>query len=114
MHFAGTRPLDSARGRLTGRLAHVAIAFMGIWAVAARAHAYGPRPFFQMPVTCGQTWEASTYDGHWPDQDSIDLGEWSPQDTNMGHGEPVLASADGTVLDVFTDLPAGDIRVYLD
>ena len=88
------------------------IGFSAMWASPARAS--GPRPFFQMPLACGQTWEASTYDGHWPDQDSVDLGEWSPQDTNMGQGEPVLASAAGTVLEVFTHLPAGDIRVYLD
>ena len=80
---------------------------------APAAEAAGPRPFFQMPFACGQTWEASTYDGHWPDQDSIDLGEWDPQDANMSQGEPVLASADGTVLDVFTD-GGGDNRVYLD
>jgi len=81
---------------------------------SSSALAYGPRPHFQMPVPCGQTWEASTYDGHWPNQNSIDLGEWSANDTNIGQGEPVLASAAGTVLDVFTDMPAGDIRVYLD
>ena len=81
--------------------------------LASPAYAAGPRPFFQMPVACGQTWEASTYDGHWPDQDSIDLGEWTAADTNMGQGEPVLASADGEVLDVFTNT-SGDIRVYLD
>ena len=44
---------------------------------SSAAEAAGPRPFFQMPFACGQTWEASTYDGHWPDQDSIDLGEWT-------------------------------------
>ena len=49
-----------------------------------------------------------------PDPDSIDLGEWTTAYANMGKGEPVLASADGKVLDVFTHLPAGDIRVYLD
>ena len=81
---------------------------------SSSALAYGPRPHFQMPVACGQTWEASTYNGHWPNQNSIDLGEWSANDTNIGQGEPVLASAAGTVLDVFTDLPAGDNRVYLD
>ena len=81
--------------------------------LASPAEAAGPRPFFQMPVACGQTWEASTYDGHWPDQDSIDLGEWTTADANMSKGEPVLASADGKVLDVFTN-SAGDIRVYLD
>jgi len=82
--------------------------------LASPAEAAGPRPFFQMPVACGQTWEASTYADHGPDPDSIDLGEWTTADTNMGKGEPVLASADGKVLDVFTHLPAGDIRVYLD
>jgi len=81
--------------------------------LALPAEAAGPRPFFQMPVACGQTWEASTYDGHWPDQDSIDLGEWTTADANMSQGEPVLASADGTVLNVFTN-SGGDIRVYLD
>ena len=80
---------------------------------APAAEAAGPRPLFQMPFACGQTWEASTYDGHWPDQDSIDLGEWDPQDANMSQGEPVLATADGTVLDVFTDGDGGN-RVYLD
>jgi hypothetical protein len=80
---------------------------------ASAAEAAGPRPFFQMPFACGQTWEASTYDGHWPDQDSIDLGEWTAGDANMSQGEPVLASADGTVSKVFTS-PGGDHRVYLD
>jgi len=59
-----------------------------------------PAAVLQMPGACGQTGGGSDYNGQWPDQDSIDLGEWSPQDTNTGHGEPVLASADGTVLDV--------------
>jgi murein DD-endopeptidase MepM/ murein hydrolase activator NlpD len=57
--------------------------------------------------------EASTYSGHFPDADSIDLGEWTAQDANMGKGQPVVASADGTVLDVFFG-PGGDTRVYLD
>ena len=57
--------------------AALAIAAVPLFAASA-AEAAGPRPFFQMPFACGQTWEASTYDGHWPDQDSIDLGEWTP------------------------------------
>ena len=77
------------------------------------AEAAGPRPMFQMPFACGQTWEASTYSSHWPDQDSIDLGQWTAADANMSQGEPVLATADGTVLKVFTD-DAGGNRVYLD
>lgn len=32
------------------------------------------KPSFQMPFMCNQKWRASTYDGHAPDQDSIDLG----------------------------------------
>ena len=87
-------------------------------APAFTARASGPRPFFQMPVRCGQVWEASTYSTHWPDQDSIDLGEWTNADANMGEGEPVLASADGTVLDLFTEgdgtSPPHGNAVYLD
>ncbi len=76
------------------------------------AQASGPRPFFQMPLACGQTWEASTYDGHWPDQDSIDLGQWTGN-SNISKGQPVLASADGVVLQAFTHAD-GSNRVYLD
>ena len=65
-----------------------------------------------MPFSCGQAWAASTYNGHWPDQDSIDFGEWNGS-TNMSEREPVLASADGEVLDVFTDGDGGN-RVYID
>jgi hypothetical protein len=81
-------------------------------ATASSAQAAGPRPPFQMPVACAQTWAASTYDGHWPDQDSIDLGEWNGS-TNMSEREPVLATADGTVSQVFTETD-GSNRVYLD
>jgi murein DD-endopeptidase MepM/ murein hydrolase activator NlpD len=95
------------------RVALAGVTLIGVQALASPAEVAGRRPFFQMPVACGQTWEASTYDGHWPDQDSIDLGQWSTADSNVSKGEPVLASADGTVLDVFTN-SSGDIRVYLD
>jgi hypothetical protein len=95
------------------RIALTATPLVVVALLAPSAEAAGPRPFFQMPLACGQTWEASTYDGHWPDQDSVDLGEWTTADANMSRGEPVLASADGTVDKVFTS-SAGDIRVYLD
>jgi Peptidase family M23 len=90
----------------------LAIAAVPLVATSA-AEAAGPRPLFQMPFACGQTWEASTYNGHWPDQDSIDLGEWTDADANMSQGEPVLASADGKVDKIFTS-PGGDHRVYID
>jgi hypothetical protein len=56
------------------------------------------RPPFQLPFRCGQTWRASTYDGHYPDQDSLDLLRFSGT-TNISGGEHVLASAAGTVVE---------------
>ena len=79
----------------------------------AHTQASGPRPSFQMPVPCGQTWDASTYDNHWPDQDSIDIAERDDDGNNISEGEPVLASSAGTVLNVFTT-GGGEHRVYLD
>jgi hypothetical protein len=73
----------------------------------------GSRPLLQMPVPCGQTWDVSTYNGHWPDADSIDMAERDDDGDNISEGEPVLASAAGTVIDVVTS-PGGDHRVYLD
>ena len=96
------------RPKLNRWSAALAVTAVSTLLASSAAEAAGPRPFFQMPFACGQTWEASTYNGHWPDQDSIDLGEWTPADANMSQGEPVLASADGTVLKVFTDDAGGD------
>ena len=70
----------------TARRAALTLALLVTAALAASpaAQASGPRPLFQMPFACGQTWEASTYtdnpdtegpDGHWPDEDSIDLAD---------------------------------------
>lgn len=73
----------------------------------------GSRPRFQAPFPCNQTWEASTYDGHWPDQDSIDLARRDGDGNNISKGEPVLASADGIVMDVFTRSD-GENRIYVD
>ncbi len=86
--------------------------FLALAAIAP-AQAAGRRPFFQMPVPCGQTWDASTYDEHWPDQDSIDLAERDDDGNNISEGEPVLASSAGTVQNVFTT-SGGEHRVYLD
>ena len=56
------------------------------------------RPPFQLPFKCGQKWRASTYDGHYPDQDSLDLLRFQGT-TNISAGEDVLASAAGTVIE---------------
>ena len=56
------------------------------------------RPPFQLPFKCGQTWRASTYDGHYPDQDSLDLLRFD-RTTNISAGEDVLASAAGKVIE---------------
>jgi hypothetical protein len=86
---------------------------------SSAAQSAGPRPLNQLPLPCGQTWEASTYTktakhgGHWPDEDSLDLGQWDSSDTNVSEGEPVLASADGTVLKLLTK-SNGSNHLYLD
>ena len=41
------------------------------------------KPKFQMPFMYRQTWRASTYDGHAPDQDSIDLIRFSAGKTSV-------------------------------
>ena len=56
------------------------------------------RPPFQLPFKCGQTWRASTYDGHYPDQDSLDLLRFQGT-TNISANEDVLAAAAGKVIE---------------
>ena len=51
-------------------------------------------PRFQLPFFCGESWRASTYDGHFPDQNSIDLLR---VDGVSAVDVPVVASASGTV-----------------
>src|SRR5690606_35608695 len=85
----------------------------------ADASAAGPRPHFQMPVPCGQTWHASTYAAHWNGNDdpsgrnAIDLAQRGAQLSNLSEGEPALASAAGTVKKVYTE-SNGEHRVFLD
>ena len=85
----------------------------GLLLAAPGAEADGPRPLFQMPVPCGQVWEASTYEKHWnKNQNAIDLAQREEDGTNISEGEPALASADGTVKDAYTS--NGEHRVLLD
>lgn len=81
----------------SAKLVAAALAATVSLSAATGAEAAGPRPSFQTPLTCGQMWGATTYANHGPDPDSIDLGMWDPDNVNISQGEPVLASADGTV-----------------
>jgi hypothetical protein len=51
----------------------------------------GPRPLFQLPVSCGETWQLGTYPGH--DDYDVDLFPTGGE----AWGRPVLASDAGTV-----------------
>lgn len=53
----------------------------------------GPRPAFQLPVACGETWQLGTYPGH--GEYDVDLFPTEGE----AWGRPVLASAPGTVAD---------------
>ena len=100
----------------TSRLgaAVAAVAATALLLASAESRAAGPRPLFQMPVPCGQTWDASTYEKHWNgDQDAIDLAQRDPDDANISEGEPALASAAGTIAKVYT-ADNGEHRVFID
>ncbi|GAA3391666.1 M23 family metallopeptidase [Cryptosporangium minutisporangium] len=51
----------------------------------------GPRPAFQLPVACGETWQLGTYPGH----DDFDVDLFPTE--GKAWGRPVLASYGGTV-----------------
>ncbi|MFY1670379.1 M23 family metallopeptidase [Plantactinospora sp. WMMB334] len=51
----------------------------------------GPRPLFQLPVACGETWQLGTYPGH--DDYDVDLFPTEGE----AWGRPVLASYAGRV-----------------
>lgn len=52
----------------------------------------GPRPLFQLPVPCGETWQLGTYPGH--DDYDVDLFPTEGE----AWGRPVLASYSGRVI----------------
>lgn len=103
--------------RTTLGLALPAVLALGL--TPAAADAAGPRPDFQMPFACGQTWDASTYTNadetkdHWPDEDSIDLAQRGDDLENLSLGEPVLASAAGTISRKVTK-SNGETQLFID
>lgn len=48
-------------------------------------------PYFKLPFQCGQVWSASTYAGHWPDANSLDLFRVHGET----QGQPLYAPATG-------------------
>lgn len=57
------------------------------------------RPDFQLSGSCGQFWDASTYEEHaGGDQDALDITIRDLQLSNDGLGEPVLAMAPGKIV----------------
>ena len=105
----------------TYRLAAAVLVLAGLLGAPSPSSAAGLRPLFQMPVPCGQTWEASTYNGHWPNANAIDLGLWQQISffkINVSAGQPVLASAAGIVSRVGRDgdgtSPPHGNYVYID
>jgi murein DD-endopeptidase MepM/ murein hydrolase activator NlpD len=124
-----------ARLRTTTRrtlIAATALAATASLATSTAAQAAGPRPNFQLPVSCGQVWEASTYwtnpgagapteKKHWPNLNSVDLAQRDADGNNLSEGEPALASADGVISAVYTTDPpkdapelGGENRVFID
>lgn len=62
------------------------------------------RPPFQVPLSCGVTWDTYTHSGH-SDYDKVDLA--NPYGATQG--APVLSSAAGTVVESYWDGCAGNL-----
>jgi hypothetical protein len=91
---------SSAHNRRRARRRIVLIAGAAVFAVTLIAGAVvvvprllppGPRPLFQMPVGCGETWQLGTYPSH----GSFDIDFFPLRGEPWG--QPVLASYAGTV-----------------
>ncbi|MGK5739374.1 M23 family metallopeptidase [Micromonospora sp. URMC 103] len=94
----GQPPRPHAHRRPRRRTTRLVLALVGVAALVAVAVVVvplvrppGPRPLFQLPVACGETWQLGTYPGH--DDYDVDLFPIEGE----AWGRPVLASAAGTV-----------------
>ncbi|WP_433390448.1 M23 family metallopeptidase [Micromonospora sp. KLBMP9576] len=84
------RFLTSVRLALAGVGAVLLTVLAAVTVVPAPAQAAGPRPHFQMPLPCGETWRLATYYGH----EDYDIDMTFPGGSS---GRSILASYDGTV-----------------
>ncbi|MEV6303363.1 M23 family metallopeptidase [Actinoplanes sp. NPDC051861] len=71
----------------------VAVLAVGAFVVIPRVLPPGPRPAFQLPVACGETWILGTYPGH----DDYDIDFFPAK--GSAWGRPILASFGGTVIE---------------
>ncbi|WP_229402348.1 M23 family metallopeptidase [Micromonospora okii] len=92
------RPRSRTRRSRAARVAIVLAALAAVAALVAVAVVVvplllppGPRPPFQLPVACGETWQLGTYPGH----DDYDVDMFPTE--GEAWGRPVLASYAGTV-----------------
>ncbi|MCX4528173.1 MULTISPECIES: M23 family metallopeptidase [unclassified Streptomyces] len=83
--------LTTVSRRAVSSATGLVLAATGLVAFAA-SPSYAAGPTYQMPFGCGQSWLGSTRAGHSPSTLAID---WTHGGST--HGQPVLASADGTI-----------------
>ncbi len=69
--------------------------------VSNPARAAGPRPLFQLPFPCHESWNLHTYYGH--DDYDIDM----TANTDVTEGRPILAAYGGTVASAGWDTNGG-------
>ncbi|MEW1590270.1 peptidoglycan DD-metalloendopeptidase family protein [Micromonospora vinacea] len=91
------------RRRISAVLFAVVTVFTIVLMAPSAGHAAGPRPLFQLPVGCGETWRLGTYIGH--DDYQIDMFPTS----GSAWGRPILASYGGTVIKAGIDGELGTI-----
>jgi hypothetical protein len=71
----------------------VALVVIAAVVIAPRLRPPGPRPAFQLPVACGETWVLGTYPGH----DDFDVDFFPAK--GSAWGRPILASYAGEVIE---------------
>jgi Peptidase family M23 len=105
----GLRPGRPIRPRIQSRAVRAVLAVSVIGVVIAIAVAVvplllppGPRPLFQLPVSCGETWQLGTYPSH--GEYDVDLFPTAGE----AWGRPVLASYAGTVIEAGINGTLGD------
>lgn len=78
--------------RRAGVVAAAVLTLLGTVMTAPAASAAGPRPLFQVPFPCGETWRMTTYEGHGGGDLDFNLANGAED-----LGRPVVAAAAGRV-----------------